>query len=147
MTTKTSEKTIVRIKDLIEQPAETRFLLLPGGLDRVIIACNYYEILEGVITVYMDEKLEPIFAAPVANGFVIVDRQLTDRESMAELMKRMYADEKEAQDIHDELTKGDEAHAKLHAHEKGGDNVRHLHPMPPVPAADGPKPPPTGQYL
>jgi hypothetical protein len=143
VTTKTSEKSIIRIKDLLEQPADTRFLLLPGGLDRVIIACNYYEILEGVITVYIDEKLEPIFAAPVASGFIIVDRMLADRESMVELMKRLYADEKEAQDIHDELTKGDEAHAKLHAHETGGDNVRDLFPQPP--AANGPKPP--GQYL
>jgi hypothetical protein len=145
VTVKTSEKSILRIKDLKEQPEDTRFVLLPGGLDRVIICCNWYDVTDGIITAYLDKDLVPIFAAPVAGGFIIVDRQLTDTESMAQVMTRMYHDEKEAELLHDELTRGDESHKHKH---HGDGKVVDMFPGP-VPAAptDGPKPPPTGQYL
>jgi hypothetical protein len=122
---RTSEKTIIRIKDLAEQAA-SRFVILPGSLDRVIIACNYYEIQDGVVTAYMDEGLQPIFSMPVANGFVLIDRTLTDTESLAQTMTRMYQDEKEAERMHDELTKDDPAH-KHDGHPKGG-KILHLKP-------------------
>jgi hypothetical protein len=110
VTIKTSDKTILRIKDLSEQPP-SRFVLLPAGLERVIIALDAYEILDGIFTAYIgDDHNTPIFTIPVAAGFVLIDRLLTDHETLYEVMKRMHADEKEAEKIHDELTKGDSKH-------------------------------------
>lgn len=110
MTIKTSEKTILRIKDLSEQP-QSRFVLLPAGLERVIIALDAYDITDGILSAYREDDLRtPIFSIPVAGGYVLIDRELTDSETLMEVMKRMHADEKEAEKLHDELTKGDPKH-------------------------------------
>lgn len=140
---KTSEKSILRIVDLKEQPA-SRFVLLPAGLDRVIIACDYYDVTEEVLTAYGPGGPEagPIFCSPVAAGFVIVDRKLTTTESLLDMMKRMHGDEIEAGKIHAEL----EEAAALDAQPKpkAPGKIIQLRPDFEPPAAPTPHP---GQYL
>lgn len=143
--TKTSERTIIRIKDLTDQ-APSRFVLLPGGLDRVIIGCEFYEVLDGVMTVYGPNGRagSPLFSAPVASGYVLIDRALCEMETVEKSLRRMASDEQEAERLHEELYGHDKGKKK--ATESG--NLRFLRP-PDDPdydptAAPGP---PTGQYL
>jgi hypothetical protein len=139
VTLKTSDRTILRIKDVQEQ-GPSRFVLLPGGLDRVIIACEYYEIVEGVITAYGPDGLEGglLFSAPVASGYVLLDRTLCDTETVESSLRRMFDDEQTAKKLHKEL----------YGHEVAADrgdlgDVSHLGLEPTA----RPGTLPTGQYL
>ena len=143
MTTRSSDRSIIRVKDLTEQ-GPSRFVLLPGGLDRVIIACDYYDIVEGVITAYGPGWTAdgPLFSAPIASGYVLLDRRICDVETIEAGLRRMYSDQKDAERLAEELG-ADEKTKK-----KGSLSV--LRPSEhELEDEDGPFAPPTGpgQYL
>jgi hypothetical protein len=111
---KTSDKTILRINDLAEQP-DSRYVLLPAGLDRVIVGCNSFEFSDEQLFVYASEDGTgwPLFVCPAAGGYVLVQRVLTSHETLLETMKRLHSDEQEAERLHEEFVKADKPDAGL----------------------------------
>lgn len=140
--TKTSERTIIRIKDLGDQPT-SRFVLLPGGLDRVIISCEFFEVLDGIITVYGPEGRAAglLFSGPVANGYVLLAREICELETVEKSLRRMASDEKDAEKLHEELY-GTGAGKEKPITTPG--QIRYLRP---TDDPDFEPLPPTGQYL
>jgi hypothetical protein len=97
---KTSEKSILRVLDLQEQPAESEFVLLPTGLDRVLVACDSYMAPDDSLTVYGPGE------APLCNIStfgVVIKRALVTTETLMDMMRRMHADQREAEQVHEEL--------------------------------------------
>jgi hypothetical protein len=151
---KTSERTILRVKDLSEQIAPApggiefgwMYYLLPAGLDRVVIGCNSVQIVEGVLNVYRSlDPLGPVlFSCPVASGYVLIAAGLADTDTVEGTIRRVHEDELEAEKLA----------AELHAEKplKTEDNVTYLKPSQ-LDKSDekGPfEPPPAagpGQYL
>jgi hypothetical protein len=121
----------------LQEQGTSRFVLLPGGLDRVIIACEFYEILDGVITAYGPDSIEggPLFSAPVASGYVLLDRTLCDVETVESSLRRMHQDEQDAKKLHKEL----------YGHEVGtgkGGSIEEIEGL-----LEAAEPPRTGVYL
>ena len=146
--TKTSERTIIRVKDLADQPAHP-FVLLPGGLDRVIIACGAITVVDECIQAYAtlgdaQRKSPLLFSAPLANGFVFLDRALCELETVEVGLRRMAADEKEAVKLHEELYGDSHDHGDKAAKKPGTLSI-----LRPPKDDDDPdfQPPSPGQYL